>query len=444
MTPAPEAPASAAIWARYGRYLQAAPHMVMEWRDEPTGARGWLILNSLRGGAAGGGTRMRAGVTREEVTYLAKAMELKFAFSGPPIGGGKSGIDFDASDPRKREVLRRWFRDMRPLLRECYGTGGDVNVDEQRDVLPLCREVGLAHPQQGIVQGHMTARGTEIVRADRSLRAGLAMPVTDPVLGLPGLDVRVSDLVTGYGVSRAVLAAVAGGGGGGARPLDGVRIVVEGFGAVGGPAALYLARLGARIVGLVDARAALPVPEGLDAAAVEGLLRARDGRELPDHPDRVTGPARERVYETPADVFVPAAVSGSVDGARMDRLKAAGVTTLVCGANQPIRESTLGDTANLRRADEDFAVVADVVASMGMARAFHFLMAEGPVACPEDVFGVVNQTMTGTVSSLLVRNGGCRPGLLGTTLEDALDRIGFERLGAPGDSRVAGRDPGEP
>jgi glutamate dehydrogenase/leucine dehydrogenase len=65
-----------------------------------TGARAWLVINSLRGGAAGGGTRMRLGLDPREVIYLAKAMELKFSISGPPIGGAKTGIDFDPLDPR--------------------------------------------------------------------------------------------------------------------------------------------------------------------------------------------------------------------------------------------------------------------------------------------------------------------------------------------------------
>ena len=118
------------MWDRYRRYLEEPPQIVLEWSDAPTGAKGWLVINSLRGGAAGGGTRMRKGVTLEEVTYLAKTMELKFAFSGPPIGGAKSGIAFDPQDPRRNEVLRRWFEAIRPYLTSCYGTGGDVNVDE--------------------------------------------------------------------------------------------------------------------------------------------------------------------------------------------------------------------------------------------------------------------------------------------------------------------------
>jgi len=46
------------IWARYGAYLEAPPTQVFEWHDTATEARGWLVINSLRGGAAGGGTRM--------------------------------------------------------------------------------------------------------------------------------------------------------------------------------------------------------------------------------------------------------------------------------------------------------------------------------------------------------------------------------------------------
>ena len=100
-------------WERYARFFRAPPEVVFEWNDAETPARGWLVINSLRGGAAGGGTRMHPDVTRDEVTFLAKAMELKFAYAGPPIGGAKSGIRFDPADPRKADVLRRWFAAIR-------------------------------------------------------------------------------------------------------------------------------------------------------------------------------------------------------------------------------------------------------------------------------------------------------------------------------------------
>ena len=80
------------------------------------------MINSLRGGSAGGGTRMRKGLDKREVESLAKTMEVKFSVSGPPIGGAKSGINFDPSDPRKKGVLERWFAAVMPLLKSYYGT----------------------------------------------------------------------------------------------------------------------------------------------------------------------------------------------------------------------------------------------------------------------------------------------------------------------------------
>ena len=49
------------IWERYERFFRAPPEIVFEWNDSETPARGWLVINSLKGGAAGGGTRMRSG-----------------------------------------------------------------------------------------------------------------------------------------------------------------------------------------------------------------------------------------------------------------------------------------------------------------------------------------------------------------------------------------------
>ena len=112
------------------KYKDKLPEITFEWNDTETGALGWVVINSLRNGAAGGGTRMRKGLTKEEVVSLAKTMEIKFSVAGPDIGGAKSGIDFDPNDPRRDEVLRRWYRAVFPLLKNYYGTGGDLNVDE--------------------------------------------------------------------------------------------------------------------------------------------------------------------------------------------------------------------------------------------------------------------------------------------------------------------------
>jgi glutamate dehydrogenase/leucine dehydrogenase len=85
-----------------GKFEGKQPEIVFAWKDSETEAEGWVVINSLRGGAAGGGTRMRKGLDQREVESLAKTMEVKFTIAGPPIGGAKSGINFDPADPRKK------------------------------------------------------------------------------------------------------------------------------------------------------------------------------------------------------------------------------------------------------------------------------------------------------------------------------------------------------
>ena len=68
------------------KFEDKKPEVVFQWKDAETNAEGWIVINSLRGGAAAGGTRMRIAVTKEEVLALAKTMEVKFTVAGPPIG----------------------------------------------------------------------------------------------------------------------------------------------------------------------------------------------------------------------------------------------------------------------------------------------------------------------------------------------------------------------
>ena len=65
------------------KFEEKKPEIIFEWKDKYTDAEGWIVINSLRGGAAAGGTRMRIGVTRDEVLALAKTMEIKFTIAGP-------------------------------------------------------------------------------------------------------------------------------------------------------------------------------------------------------------------------------------------------------------------------------------------------------------------------------------------------------------------------
>ncbi len=408
------------VWERYERFFRAPPEIVFEWNDSETPARGWLVINSLKGGAAGGGTRMHSGLTRDEVTFLAKAMELKFAFAGPPIGGAKSGIDFDPADPRKSEVLRRWFKAIRTELVSRYGTAGDLNVSEIEEVIPCCKEIGINHPQLGVLRGHLGLDGEALGRRSELMHIGLDQPVPDE-LGLVGKETRVLGLVTGHSVASSVIRLLHHQG----RTPEQTRVLLQGFGTVGGAAALYMARAGLKIVGIIDARSALLRPEGLTVGDVESLLLTRSGNTLPPEAEvRAGSEAHEEFWSTPAELFVAAAGSGSLDANRLDSLASAGVRSIVAGANHPFWASEPGDTTLEQEADRRFAVIADVIASCGTAHAFACQACSEFPLSPEVLFESIRETVEGAVDEAVRRSGSAEHGLLVGALELALERCG--------------------
>lgn len=405
-----------AVWKRYERFASRPPEIVFEWHDDLSEAQGWLIINSLRGGAAGGGTRMRAGIRPDDVTFLAKAMELKFAFTGPPIGGAKSGIDFDPHDPRKGEVLGRWFEAISPELLSRYGTAGDLNVNELTEVIPHCAAAGVDHPQMGVLRGHFGLEGEALRQRVELMDRGLHQPVP----GTDGLGgTRLWETVTGYGVAASTrrLLELQG------RDLTKTRVVLQGFGIVGGAAAHYMASAGLKIVGITDAAGGLFSEQGLTAAEVDSLLAARTGNTLPiDVHESEARELRERIWDTQAEVFVAAAASGLLNDVALDRIEKAGVDTIVSAANHPFWAARPGDTRLEREADSRFAVVADVIAGCGTAHAFACQSAVDHVLSPEEVIGSIEETVTEALSESSRRVGSTERGLLAGALEVALER----------------------
>ena len=230
------------------KFENKRPEIVFEWKDSETEAEGWVVINSLRGGAAGGGTRMRVGLDKREVESLAKTMEIKFTVSGPPIGGAKSGINFDPNDPRKEGVLHRWYAAVMPMLKYYYGTGGDLNVDEIHEVIPHTEDVGIWHPQEGVFTGHYKPTEPQKVNRIGQLRQGVIKLIEDEKY-TPSLQKKytVADMCTGFGVAEAVKHYYNLWGG----KLEGKRVVVQGWGNVGAAAGFYLSQMGAKIVGIL-------------------------------------------------------------------------------------------------------------------------------------------------------------------------------------------------
>ena len=347
------------------------PLIVFEWKDAFSEAEGWLVINSLRGGAAGGGTRMRAGLDRREVESLAKTMEVKFTVSGPPIGGAKSGINFDPRDPRKWQVLQRWYAAVSPILKSYYGTGGDLNVDEIHEVIPITEECGIWHPQEGVLMGHFNPAEPGKIRGINNLRKGVTKIITNPDYTHDlSANLCVADTITGFGVAEAVRHYYDLWGG----SLQGTRVIVQGWGNVGGAAAYFCTTRGAKIVGIIDRAGGIIDTNGLGQEHIKKLLNNRKNMMLTSDDLISFDEAHQKIWDVPCDVFLPCAASRLVQEEQLNRLIQSGLQVISCGANVPFADSEIFYGPIAEKADTTVSLLPDFVANCGMARVFSYLM----------------------------------------------------------------------
>ncbi|MBK7651057.1 MAG: amino acid dehydrogenase [Flammeovirgaceae bacterium] len=366
------------------------PEIVFEWKDSETEAEGWVIINSLRGGAAGGGTRMRVGLDKREVESLAKTMEIKFTVSGPPIGGAKSGINFDPNDPRKEGVLHRWYAAVMPLLKYYYGTGGDLNVDEIHEVIPHTEDVGIWHPQEGVFTGHYKPTEPQKVNRIGQLRQGVIKLIEDKKY-TPSLQKKytVADMCTGFGVAEAVRHYYNLWGG----KVEGKRIVVQGWGNVGAAAGFYLSQMGAKIVGIITRDGGLINQAGFTHQQVCDLVVNRTGNRLVADDLLPFEMVNEKIWDLTFDVFIPAAASRLVTQNQIDRMIGSGVEVFSCGANVPFADKEIFFGSTGLYADEKISVIPDFIANCGMARVFAYFMEREVSMTDEAIFTDISQTI---------------------------------------------------
>ena len=353
------------------KFENKTPEVVFQWKDSQTEAKGWVVINSLRGGAAGGGTRMRVGLDQHEVTSLAKTMEVKFTVSGPPIGGAKSGINFDPNDPRKEGVLKRWYEAVTPLLKHYYGTGGDLNVDEIHEVIPITEDCGVWHPQEGVFNGHYQPREAQKINRIGQLRQGVLKAIEDEKYS-PDVNKKyvVADMITGYGVAESVkhYYNIYGG------DLKDKRVIVQGWGNVGSAGAYYLAQEGAKIVGIIDRVGGLINENGFSFEEIKQLFINKNGNAL-NAPNMLSfDEVNARIWDIQSEVFIPCAASRLITKEQVDSMINSGIEVIAAGANVPFADPEIFFGPIADYTDEKISVIPDFISNCGMARVFAYLM----------------------------------------------------------------------
>jgi glutamate dehydrogenase/leucine dehydrogenase len=401
------------------RYENASPEIVFHWNDPETDAEGWTVINSLRGGAAGGGTRMRKGLDKNEVLSLAKTMEIKFTVSGPAIGGAKSGINFDPQDPRKKGVLERWYKAVSPLLKSYYGTGGDLNVDEIHEVIPMTEDCGVWHPQEGVFNGHFSPTEADKINRIGQLRQGVIKVIENPLFS-PDVSKKytVADMITGFGVAEAVkhYYDIYGG------EIKGKRAIVQGFGNVGSAAAFYLSQMGAKVVGIIDRVGGLIKEDGFSHQEITELFLNKDGNTLRSKELIPFEEVNDRIWKIKTEIFAPCAASRLISQDQIDQMISSGLEVISCGANVPFADKEIFFGSIMEHTDEQVSLIPDFISNCGMARVFAYFMERRVQMTDEAIFNDTSRTIRDAIQNTFNINSSKKQ-ISSTAFEIALKQL---------------------
>ena len=271
---------------------QWGPEKIVTVSDTKTGMQGVLVIDNTARGMGKGGTRMQPNVTVDEIARLARVMTWKWAGVDLFFGGAKAGIRADPHSPNKEAILRSFVRALSNEVPKEYVFGLDMGLTEN-DAAIIIDELG-----------------------DR----GAAVGTPYDLGGVPYDQLGI----TGYGVAEVTDEAAATIG------LQGGRVAIQGFGAVGHAAAARLHELNYSVVSISTAEGALHDPAGLDVPALLAM-RARLGDSFVKELPQFAIPVGSELF-VDAEIAIPAALQDVINEGNVGRMSA---KLVVEGANLP-------------------------------------------------------------------------------------------------------------
>jgi len=317
--------------------------------------------------------------------------------------------------------LKRWYHAVAPLLKSYYGTGGDLNVDETHEVIPITEDAGVWHPQEGVFNGHFKPTEADKINRIGQLRLGVIKPLESKSYS-PDISRKytVADMITGYGVAEAVrhYYDIFGGN------VMGKRAVVQGFGNVGGAAAFYLAQMGAKIVGILDRTGGVVNEEGFSFEEIQEFYLNKRGNNLMAAADQMIpfDKINERIWDLQTEVFVPCAASRLVTKNQISKMIDTGLEVISCGANVPFADEEIFFGPIMEYTDGRVSLIPDFVSNCGMARVFAYFM-EKRVGIDDDlIFKDTSNTIRKAILNIFSQNAS-KTNLSKTGFEIALKQL---------------------
>ncbi|MGA2771113.1 MAG: Glu/Leu/Phe/Val dehydrogenase [Bryobacteraceae bacterium] len=295
---------------------------------------GYRVQHSLARGPAKGGIRFAPDVTLDEVRALASWMTWKCAVVNIPFGGGKGGVICDPnvlSDAELEKLTRRYTAEIIDFIGpERDVPAPDVNTNEK--VMAWIMDTYSMHARHtvtAVVTGKPMALGGSRGRPEATGRG--CMIVILKALELLGLKPRDS------------------------------RVVIQGFGNVGGMAAKLMSAIGFKIVCMIEYDGAVYNPKGLDIAALQkhrqetGSITGFPGGEDMD---------KDEALFLECEVLIPAATENVIHSGNAERIRCKILCEGANGPTTPLADEVL--------AGNRIFVIPDILANAGGVTVSYF------------------------------------------------------------------------
>ena len=288
---------------------------------------GHRVQHNMARGPGKGGIRYHPDVTLDEVKALAMWMTWKCAVTGIPYGGAKGGVTCQPKEMSDGELERMTRR---------YATEISIIIGQDRDI-----------PAPDV---NTDGRIMAWIMDTLSMHGGFTIPgvVTGKPLSIGGSLGRVD--ATGRGVMITAKEAASRIG----LPLEGARVVVQGYGNAGYTAARLLVEQGCTLIAANDSTSSAYSDAGLDPDALKRYKNANRSFAGYKGVDTVT---TQELLELPCDILIPAALEGQITGDNAARIKARVIVEAANGPTTPAADSILFENG--------VTVVPDILANAG-------------------------------------------------------------------------------
>ena len=295
---------------------------------------GYRVQHNIARGPCKGGIRYAPNVTLDEIRGLAAEMTWKCAVVNIPFGGAKGGIICDPSklSPAELErITRRYTAEILDYIGpERDVPAPDMNTGEQTMAWIMdTYSMHVRHTTTAVVTGKPLDLGGSLGRREATGRG--CMIVTDQALKRFG------------------------------RERQQTRVIIQGFGNVGGQAARLMYEAGYKIIGVGDMFGGVFDPNGLDIVVLGEY--AAQNKTVKGFPGGVSIETME-LLEQDCEVLLPAATESVITSKNAHRIKARILTE---GANSPT--SAPADDILFERG---VFVIPDILANAGGVTVSYF------------------------------------------------------------------------